>query len=424
MSKLADKVQQELIQAIDNDDLVLPTLPEVALKVREAAEDPNIGTPQLSKVIGNDAALTARIIKVVNSPLLRTNKEITDLQMAVSRLGINYTCNLATGLAMEQMFQATSDVVDRKMREVWNKSTEVAAISHVLCRHYTRLMPDQATLAGLVHQIGILPILTYAEEHSALLSDSFSLNHVIDKIHPMVGEKILRTWDFPEAIVSVAGQYTDFQRNSAAVDYVDVVQVATLQSYMGTQHPYAQLDWSEVPAFAKLGLDPISFRQANVIRDDAYPATGASGIKLEVLSHEASLQKLRELMNYDALRAEQAAKLGDLVVHRYAPLDYPWAVAAFLKRIKPRALWVMETELWPNWLAACETRHLPVTIINARLSERSCQRYARFQGAFDALSRPLTHLLCQHQDDADRFHRLGIGRERLAVKVRSLTVPG
>ena len=113
--------------------------------------------------------------------------------------------------------------------------------------------------------------------------------------------------------------------------------------------------------------------------------------------------------------AEQAAKLGDLVVHRYAPLDYPWAVSAFLATFKPRALWVMETELWPNWLAACEARHLPVTILNARLSERSCQRYARFQGAFDALSRPLTHLLCQHQDDADRFHRLGIGRERLAV---------
>ncbi|VFB11369.1 3-deoxy-D-manno-octulosonic-acid transferase [Aeromonas salmonicida] len=113
--------------------------------------------------------------------------------------------------------------------------------------------------------------------------------------------------------------------------------------------------------------------------------------------------------------AEQAAKLGDLVMHRYAPLDYPWAVAAFLKCIKPRALWVMETELWPNWLAACEARHLPVTIINARLSERSCQRYARFQGAFDTLSRPLTHLLCQHQDDAERFARLSIGRERLAV---------
>lgn len=256
MSKLAEKVQKELIQAIDNDELVLPTLPEVALKVREAAEDPDISIPQLSKVTGNDAALTARIIKVVNSPLLRTNKEITDLQMAVSRLGINYTCNLATGLAMEQMFQATSDVVDRKMREVWNKSTEIAGICHVLCKHYTRLLPDQATLAGLVHQIGVLPILTYAEEHSELLADSISLNHVIEQIHPIIGDKILRTWEFPELISMVPGQYLDFTRDSAKVDYVDIVQVATLQSFVGSEHPYTQLDWSQIPAFRKLGLDP------------------------------------------------------------------------------------------------------------------------------------------------------------------------
>ncbi|HRL92851.1 MAG TPA: HDOD domain-containing protein [Pseudomonas sp.] len=256
MSKLADKVQQELIQAIDNDDLVLPTLPEVALKVREAAEDPNIGTPQLSKVIGNDAALTARIIKVVNSPLLRTSKEITDLSMAINRLGINYTCNLATGLAMEQMFQATSDVVDRKMREVWNKSTEIAGICHVLCKQFTRLLPDQATLAGLVHMIGALPILTYAEDHNELLSDSISLNHVIEQIHPIIGDKILRTWEFPEQIAMVPSQYLDFSRDSAKVDYVDIVQVATLQSYIGTEHPYTKLDWSQIPAFAKLGLDP------------------------------------------------------------------------------------------------------------------------------------------------------------------------
>lgn len=263
MSKLAEKVQQELIQAIDNDELVLPTLPEVALKVREAAENPDIGIPQISKVIGNDAALTARIIKVVNSPLLRTNREITDLQMAVSRLGINYTCNLATGLAMEQMFQATSDVVDRKMREVWNKSTEIAGICHVLCKNYTRLLPDQATLAGLVHQIGVLPILTYAEEHNELLADSISLNHVIEQIHPIIGNKILRAWDFPELIAIVPSQYLDFSRDSAKVDYVDIVQVATLQSYLGSQHPYTQLDWSKIPAFAKLGLDPNVDMQAD-----------------------------------------------------------------------------------------------------------------------------------------------------------------
>ena len=223
--------------------------------MREAAEDPNISIPALSKVIGNDAALTARLIKVVNSPLLRTNKEITDLNMAISRLGINYTANLATGLAMEQMFQATSDVIDSKMRDVWNRSTEIAGICHVLCRHFTRLQPDQATLAGLVHQIGILPILTYAEASEALLKDSISLNHIIDRIHPVLGERILRAWDFPEQIATIPTNYLDFQRQSKTVDYIDIVQVATLQSYADSDHPLSQVDWTQVTAFAQLGLD-------------------------------------------------------------------------------------------------------------------------------------------------------------------------
>lgn len=68
MSELAEKVQQDLVEAIDNDDLVLPTLPEVALQIRRAAEDPEISVSTLSKVIGRDTALSARLIKVVNSP--------------------------------------------------------------------------------------------------------------------------------------------------------------------------------------------------------------------------------------------------------------------------------------------------------------------------------------------------------------------
>ena len=71
MSMLAHKVQMDLIKAIDKDDLVLPTLPEVALNIRKAAENPEISVSHLSKVIGRDTALTARLIKVVNSPLLR-----------------------------------------------------------------------------------------------------------------------------------------------------------------------------------------------------------------------------------------------------------------------------------------------------------------------------------------------------------------
>lgn len=254
MSTMADKVQKDLITAINNDALFLPTLPEVALKIRLAAENLDISVSDLSKVIGSDTALSARLIKVVNSPLMRASVEVSDLHTAITRLGINYSCNLAIGLVVEQMFQAKSDVVERKMREIWKKSLQVAGISYTLCRNHSQLKPDQATLAGMVHLIGVLPILTYAEDHYELLSDSVSLNHVIERIHPIIGDKLLSAWEFPEPLAKLPGQFQDFNRQSPRADYVDLVQIATVHSYQGSSHPYAEIELSSLPAFARLGL--------------------------------------------------------------------------------------------------------------------------------------------------------------------------
>lgn len=260
MSELARMVQEQLLAAIDNDDLVLPTLPEVALRIRKAAEDSDIDVGTLSRVIGSDAALSARLIKVVNSPMLRAANEVADLQAAITRLGVNYSCNLAIGLVIEQIFHARSAVVEQKMRDVWANSLEVAGISYELCHRYTRLKPDQAALAGLVHQIGVLPILTYAEEHNELLSDPVCLNHVIERIHPLLGDKILSVWEFPEMLIQVPSLSRDAQRRSAQADYVDVVQVASLLSQVEDQgHPFDAL-----PACRQLGLDPATLAASDL----------------------------------------------------------------------------------------------------------------------------------------------------------------
>lgn len=258
MSELAEKVQTDLVAAIDNDDLVLPTLPEVALKIRQAAEDPEISISHLSKVIGRDTALSARLIKVVNSPLMRATQEVTDLHTAITRLGTNYSSNLAIGLVMEQIFHARSDVVEQKMREVWRRSLEVAGVSYALCRRHSQLKPDQAALGGLVHQIGVLPILTYAEDHYELLSDPVSLNYVIETIHPLLGDKLLGGWDFPEMLAKLPGQYLDLERDSPSLDYIDLVQVAVLYCHRGTDHPLANIPVASLPAIKKLRIAPYS----------------------------------------------------------------------------------------------------------------------------------------------------------------------
>ena len=256
MDQVVQEVRDELIDAIKSNRIVLPTLPEVALKVRDAAEDPRTDTAGMSKVLSQDAALSARVVRVANSPLLRAAAPILDLRMAISRLGIQYTCNLAIGLAMEQMFQATSDAVDRRMRAVWGKSTEVAGISAVLAKTYTRLKSDQATLGGLIHKIGALPILRFAEEQRRLLKHPELLDQLIAELHGEIGKLILETWDFPPELSIIPMEYQKYDRKVAQVDYTDIVMVANLQSLIGTDDPVTHMDWSNISAFARIGLDP------------------------------------------------------------------------------------------------------------------------------------------------------------------------
>lgn len=256
MDVSAQDIKKALLQAIERDQLVLPTLPEIALQVREAAANPETDIKTLQNLLQTDASLSARVVRVANSPLVRGYSSIDNLPAALSRLGVTYSCNLALGLAMEQMFQATNEVIDIRLREVWSQSTEVAAIANVLAQHYTSLEPDQATLAGLTHQIGILPILTYAEENEELLMDEnqLELDRIIVEISPIIGERILQEWKFPEALAIVPSQHLDILRNSAQTDYADVVIVARLQSH-GFDKMLSDIpEWDQIPAFAKLGL--------------------------------------------------------------------------------------------------------------------------------------------------------------------------
>jgi len=255
MSTIVETITQDLAEAIEKDKLVLPTLPEAALQVREIAESDDSSISDLVKVISTDTALSARLIRVCNSPLFRGSRAIDNLNTAVSRLGMAYTSNLAMGLAMEQMFQATSDMIDRRLRTTWQTSTEVAGICHVLAQHYTRLKPDQATLAGLVHLIGVLPILRYVEDNDIEIS-GLMLDKVVDELHPRIGGMILKKWDFSPELQSVPQEYTNFLRQTDNADYADLVMVANLQLVAGTEHPWTEMDWKAVSAFERLGLDP------------------------------------------------------------------------------------------------------------------------------------------------------------------------
>lgn len=109
------------------------------------------------------------------------------------------------------------------------------------------------------------------------------------------------------------------------------------------------------------------------------------------------------------------AAFGDQVTHVYAPYDLPGAVRRFLNRVRPEVLIVMETELWPNIVAACARRDIPVVLANARLSEKSARGYARLGALTHTMLARLRAVAAQAEADGERFSTLGLPRDRLAI---------
>ena len=248
---------EQLQAAIQDNSIVLPTLPEVALRVRDAVEQEDATAQQIAELVATDAALSARLLQVANSPLYGGRVTIDSIQMAITRLGTRMVKTLVVNLAMKQIFQPTTSELDRRLRQLWEESVQVAAISRALAHQMPHLDPEQAMLAGLIHNIGSLPVLIMAENFQELLDNDERLDTLLVNLAPIIGHQILQTWNFPDTLASVPAHFADLKYDSGEqADYVDLVQVATLECNTGAAKITTPAEWAQAPSFAKIGLDP------------------------------------------------------------------------------------------------------------------------------------------------------------------------
>ncbi len=97
------------------------------------------------------------------------------------------------------------------------------------------------------------------------------------------------------------------------------------------------------------------------------------------------------------------------------PLDLPWVMQRVMRRLRPQALIIQETELWPNCLRAAARQGVPVIVVNGRLSPRSTRRYRWIRGLMQRVLSDVTLVLAQTQESAQRFRALGAVEQRLVV---------
>ncbi len=252
-----ERLFRAVVDALTEDRLTLPTLPEVAMRVSQATQDENVTASRLAAEIGRDPAIAVRLLRVANSSALSGGRRIDNLQQAVTRLGMGLVRSLVTGLALEQLFFSRSPMLRQRLRSTWTQSLEVAALAQVLASHCTMLRPELAMLAGLTHEIGSLPIIRVIENLGETVDDAAVLDRCLRSLQPRVGRLVLQAWDFHEDLVEVPSRWVDFGReHDGPPDYVDVVTVAALQSHPHRQGRLAGIDRSRVPAFARLDINP------------------------------------------------------------------------------------------------------------------------------------------------------------------------
>ena len=254
-----NKLYMDCYRYMQSEKLALPTIPDVSFKIRRAINDDKANNSKIARVVQIDPTITARLIKISNSPLYRGRRKIESCPEALTRLGLRAAQDIITAFAMKSVFKAKSHIIQRKMAELWAHSSYVAAISAVFAHKTPGFDPDKAMLAGLIHDIGVVPILAYADKQPNIISQPKDLAETVKKLRIDIGVQIVRKWDFSsdfeDVIVNAENWYRDDQPEP---DYSDIVMISQLHSYIGKIDIKKMPKMDELPAYKKLaagGLD-------------------------------------------------------------------------------------------------------------------------------------------------------------------------
>lgn len=265
----------EFEQELNTGRFILPSLPEVAFRIRELIDDPEVSMAKLAKLVNTDPAIATKLVKVSNSVMYRGINHCDDTQAAISRLGLITTKQLITSFAVLALFHTNSHSFKDHMQKVWQQSIEVAAYSYVLAKQLPRFNEEEALLAGLIHNIGEIVVLTYAERFYDLSTDEKRLTTAIETLRGKLGAMVLEKWDFSPELITVARESSDFTRGSEGIaedgsdfDYCDLVQVAQIYVMSGDPDQVVP-DIDSIAAFTKLAKRQLSPGQTNLIIEEA-----------------------------------------------------------------------------------------------------------------------------------------------------------
>jgi HD-like signal output (HDOD) protein len=248
----------DLARELSAGRIDLPSFPDAVARVQHVLSDESITSERIARVVGSDAGLAARILTMANSTLLhRGGSAVTDLKIAITRIGHDSIRAAALAYATAQVRHAAELAhIRADLERFWQEGVRVAALAHAIARESGLMRPDEALLAGLLHNIGKVYIIARTPKEAVHI-------HVDDAVlrdwHPGIGQALIENWKLPEGIATAVGGQLDIERSHGGpADLQDLLIVAVnLAAQMASKVDDAAM--ADMPAAAIMGLTDSSF---------------------------------------------------------------------------------------------------------------------------------------------------------------------
>lgn len=251
MTELKKQISASLRKDLEAGELILPSLPEVAMTIQEEVKKKSSTAQSVARVIMFDPGLTAHFLKVANSPLYRTKNAVQGLPEAIGLIGINSVMNMALTYTMRTMFVNAEGSWKKVLIKQWNEATELAAISAVLADYLPGFDSDRAMVAAMLQNIGALPLINHLQHFPELEEED--VEHLIEENATKAGLALAKLWGLGrtfEDIISARHNW-DFE-SSDAFDMTDLVTISRYHLMKDKNRLSDCPPPSEIPAFRHL----------------------------------------------------------------------------------------------------------------------------------------------------------------------------
>ncbi|MBT2970206.1 MAG: hypothetical protein B6D72_07240 [gamma proteobacterium symbiont of Ctena orbiculata] len=265
-----NRMTEVLLDDLNNNCLVLPSLPDVAIRVGRAMRDETTNARKLANIVQTDPAITTKLVRAANSPLYAGVTPVDSCAAAIVRLGADTTHKLVLTFALRELFNTSSNLLKEYMRSLWQHSVKVSAVCYILAKFSGRFNPEHALLAGLLHDIGNVAILSYAENFTEVANNPEKLERVMQDMRGRIGSAILRSWGFIDDLIEVTEEAENwFRDHQGEADYADLVIVSQLHTYIGSEEMRHLPTLDKVPAVNRLELGELTPKLSLKILDKA-----------------------------------------------------------------------------------------------------------------------------------------------------------